>query len=113
MQIKIGDNIFDILSFTEQTNTFRISYIFSMPITETNINVIKSASEFDLINGETTTHFDGVEFDKYSVDSENVITYMLYKEIGQRVDHLNSDVTEIKDVQRNQDELLTELLELL
>lgn len=113
MQLKIGDNTFELLSFAEQTNTFRISYIFSMPIAETQIDIIKSASEFDLINGDTTTHFDGVEFDKYSVDSANVITYMLYREIGQRVDHLNSDVIEIKDAQRNQDELLTELLELL
>lgn len=112
MQLKIGDNTFDLISFTEQTNTFRIGYIFSMPIAETQIDIIKSASEFDLINGETTTHFDGVEFDKYSVDADNVITYTLYKEIGQRVDELNGKVSALEVSQQEQDDIIIELLSL-
>lgn len=109
MQLKIGDNTYELNSFSEQFNTFRIGYVFSMPIAETQIDVIKSASEFDLINGETT-HFDGVEFDKYCVDSSNVITYTLYKEIGQRVDKLNGKVSALEISQQDQDDIIVELL---
>ena len=95
MQLKINENTYDLLTFTEQTNTFRMGYIFSMPIAYTNINDIKMAKEFDLINGDITTHFDGVEFDKYSVGADDIITYILYKEIGKRVDNLNAHMAQV------------------
>jgi len=113
MQLKIGDNIYELNSFAEQISTFRIDYIFSMPMAETEIHVIKSATEFELINGDTTTHFDGVEFDKYSVDSANVITYTLYKEIGKRVDELIKRANALEMSQQEQDDIIIDLLSTL
>lgn len=113
MQIVIDKNVYNIDTFVEQTATTRISYIFSMPIAESNINDIKSASEFDLVNGDVTTHYDGVEFDKYSVTSDNIITFTLYKEIGKRVDELSVKLSALEVSQTEQDDIIAELLEIM
>lgn len=113
MQLKIGDITFDLITFAEQTNTFRVNYIFSMPIAETQVDIIKSATEFELINGDTTTHFDGIEFDKYYVDSSSIITYTLYKEIGNRVDELIERTNALEMSQQEQDDIIIDLLSTL
>lgn len=112
MQIVIDKNTYNIDTFVEQTATTRISYVFSMPIAESNINDIKSSSEFDLVNGDITTHYDGVEFDKYSVTSDNIITFTLYKEIGKRVDDLSEKISALEISQKDQDDIIVELLSL-
>ena len=111
MQIKIDNKLYELNTFSEQVYTTRISYVFSMPMSQTDINTIKSAAEFDLISGDVTTHYDGVEFDKYSIDVEDIITYTMYKEIGKRVDGLDQRLAELEQSQADQDDILIEILE--
>lgn len=111
MQIKIDNKLYELNTFSEQAYTARICYIFSMPMSQTDINIIKSATEFDLISGDVTTHYDGVEFDKYSINVEDIITYTMYKEIGKRVDGLDQKLAELEQSQADQDDILIEILE--
>lgn len=118
MQIKIDNKLHELISFSEQVYTTRISYVFSMLMSQTDINIVKSATEFDIISGDMTTHYDGVEFDKYSINTEDIITYTMYKEIGKRVDgldqrlaELEQRLAELEQSQADQDDILIDLLE--
>lgn len=113
MELIIGENRFSINTFIESPETTRIVYTIPMDMADTNINVITSASEFDIENGEIVTHYGNVECDNYTVSKKDgIITYKFFKEIGKRVDELAERLSSLETSQQEQDDIIIELLSL-
>ena len=104
MYLKIDDYVFELTNFFEQHSSSRNIYTPSMlwSEAESHLDILKNATYFDFVNGETLFHFEDVQFDKYIVTSNNEITFYYMKEIGARInqiiDTLNGQINELENL---------------
>lgn len=112
MQLKIGKKTFELSAFIKQESPTFINYLIRMPLAETDINLIKSAKEFSVVNGESETFYSAecVQYRVYSVDDTETIEYTFYEEIGARVNELNERISALEVSQQDQDDIIVELL---
>lgn len=112
MQLKIGKKTFELSAFIRQESPTFINYLIRMPLAETDINLIKSAKEFSVVNGDSETFYTAecVQYRVYSVDDTETIEYTFYEEIGARVNELNERISALEVSQQDQDDIIVELL---
>ena len=98
MYLKIDDYVFELTNFFEQHSSSRNIYTPSMlwSEAESHLDILKNATYFDFVNGETSFHFEDVQFDKYIVTSNNEITFYYMKEIGARLNQIIDCLSEQK-----------------
>lgn len=129
MQLKIGKKTFELSAFIKQESPTFINYLIRMPLAETDINLIKSAKEFSVVNGDSETFYTA-ECVQYRVYSEptsemkdlgngefelsatytDTIEYTFYEEIGARVNDLLNRIAELEQSQSDQDDIIMDIL---
>ena len=102
---------FEINSFITQNFPTNVSYLIGMNLADTDINLIKSAKEFSIINGETETFFtaDCTQYKVYKAETDQ-IEYTFVVEVGARVNELLNRVGELETTQSEQDDIIMDLL---
>lgn len=112
MQLKIGETTFELSAFVVQTAATSINYLIRMPLANTDINLIKSAKEFSIINGDNETFYNAecTQYRVYKSETDE-IEYTFYQEIGARVNELNEKVSLLEVSQQDQDDIIAEILE--
>lgn len=112
MQLKIGKKTFELSAFIKQESPTFINYLIRMPLAETDINLIKSAKEFSVVNGDSETFYSAecVQYRVYTVEDTDTIEYTFYEEIGARVNELLNRVAELEQSQSDQDDIIMDIL---
>ncbi len=115
MQIKINNKLIDIIDYVSSTNGCVFTYTLKVDKNKIdNINDFEEATEFEIINGETTIVVKNVSINHYSVYLD-FVTIMYAKQgetidIVEKINEIDSNITTQEEALCDVDSTYTERL---
>ena len=81
MNLGVQNNTFELVKFAEKKELNYITCNISMKLQDSNIELMKSISDFSIIDEDTQTTYTDMTFVKYLIKAEGLITFVYCKQL--------------------------------